>query len=104
MERTKQVQSYFFVAYLIPYNKPQKKYGNFQIIEDILKDSTLRLSINDYIFKKSKGGFLFPNNGAYLKNHEIHLANHGRCTAIAGAKRRAFAAVVVVGGTLRDGC
>lgn len=59
MERTKQVQSYFFVAYLIPYNKPQKKYGNFQTIEDILKDSTLRLSINDYIFKKSKGGFLY---------------------------------------------
>lgn len=62
MERTKQApqpQSYFFVAYLIPYNKPQKRYSRFKTISDILEDKTLRNQHNDYIFKQSKGGFIY---------------------------------------------
>jgi len=56
MERTKGAQTYWFIGYLIPFNKPQRRYGNFKMLEDITNDESLQPQPNDYIFRHSKVG------------------------------------------------
>lgn len=59
MERRNKPCSYFFIGYLIQYNKPQRRYARFKSMAEIFEDETLKIQPNDYIFKKSKGGFIY---------------------------------------------
>jgi len=56
MERLKNPKSYWFIGYLIPYNKPQRRYGNFSCLSDIIVETTLNCMPNDYIFRRSSSG------------------------------------------------
>ena len=56
MERRNKPCSYFFIGYLIPYNKPQRRYAKFKSTVEILEDETLKMQPNDYIFRRAVGG------------------------------------------------
>lgn len=56
MERLKRPCSYWFIGYLIQHNIPQRRYGNFTCLSDIMAETTLRCQPNDYIFRRSTTG------------------------------------------------
>jgi len=59
MERLNNSNPYWFTGYLISYNLPQRRYGNFGSSANILNDTTLRPKLGDYMFRRSSSGLLY---------------------------------------------